>query len=276
VKPSYIQLDSFSFQGNGPDSTGYPTHKITEAWIYVNNQFIGTYSFPTQKIPVLAKGSATLSVHPGVFTDGVRKNRVSYPFYEPYETKIQLEEGKVTSSKPYFKYKPFIKKSTFAYYQDFETTGSGITKGDFGTVEVNREVHPNTIPENKFGRRYAHLVALNNTDVLEYSSEEFVVLKTNKDPVYLEFDYKSTCDFTVGVKAKINASFGSASDLILMPASEWTKIYVSLADETANFNATAANQQVKARFTFFLRSITTPGTGNSISIDNIRLINTTP
>jgi hypothetical protein len=71
--PAYIQVDTFSFQSAGPDSTGYPTQTISEVWLYANNLVLGVYELPTGKIPVVADGKTNISIQAGVYTDGVRK-----------------------------------------------------------------------------------------------------------------------------------------------------------------------------------------------------------
>ena len=123
--PSYIQVPAFSFQGDAPDSTGFPTQRISDVWIYVNNQFIGSYAIPTGKIPVLAEGNARISLQAGVFTDGIRKSRVYYPFYQSFEKDTILEKENTLVLNPYFRFLPEWKgkslKRPFTFFQDFET-----------------------------------------------------------------------------------------------------------------------------------------------------------
>jgi len=273
VVPGYIQIDTFSFQSQAPDSTGYPTQRISEVWLFANNQVLGVYSIPTGKIPVIAKGRTNISIQAGVFTDGIRKNRVYYPFYRPFETLVELEQGKVTTLTPHFSYTA-QKKIPFTFYQDFELSDSGCIKGDDGNVFIQMVLHGNTAKPALFGNRYAKLTTASATDVIEFSNNVTVPLPTNGNPVYLEFDYKSTCPILVGVNGFFgNNYFGSSSDLVLNPREEWTKIYVSLSEETSKFNTEAILKRTPARFRFFLKTVPEPGPGNSLSLDNIRLIN---
>jgi hypothetical protein len=270
--PSYIRIDSVFFQENGPDSTGYPSHRISDLWIYANNQIVGIFEWPTAKIPVLAEGNTRISIQAGVFTDGTRKSRVYYPFYRAFNTEVVLIKNQVSVLKPSFRYTP-EKKKPFSFYQDFEASLSGCGKGDAGTASLSREFHEDSIPGNRFGDRYALLKNVSSTDILEIASEDFVPLKTNGDPVYLEFDYRSTTQMTVGLKAMIgNTPAGSVNDLILLPRSQWTKVYVSLADETQSYNSSAVLLGRPAVFRFFIRSSENPGSNQTFAIDNIRLI----
>lgn len=275
--PAYIQVDSFSFQGNGPDSTGYPTQRISDVWIYVNNQIIGSYAIPTGKIPVLADGKARISLQAGIYTDGIRKSRVYYPFYRSFEKDTLLEKEKTMKLRPHFAFLPVWKgkslRKPFSFYQDFEWSDSGCVKGETGSVQLVREYH-DTASENLYGKRYLKLSTSNESDVIDLTNNVYLPLETNGNPVYLEFDYKSTCPVQVGVRGKVGSTAtGIAQDLILNPNDKWTKIYVSLSDETGQFHTEALAQRKPAYFRFFLRTLPAPGAGNSLSIDNIRLLN---
>ncbi|HPI10997.1 MAG TPA: hypothetical protein PLK63_08150 [Catalimonadaceae bacterium] len=270
--PSYIQIDTFSFQSPGPDSTGFPTQKISEVWLYANNQVLGVYELPTGKIPVLASGKTNITVQAGVYTDGVRKNRVYYPFYRAFETEVVLEKEKTTQILPHFSYTA-QKKKPFNYFQDFESSDSGTSRGVNGTVYIDRLLHSGDVTESQFGNRYARLSTSSASDVIEFSNNAYVPMPVNGNPVYLEFDYKSTCSIYVGVHCTIGGvAQGSVGDLVLNANEKWTKIYVSLSEETNKFSAEASLQRKQAKFRFFLKTLTEPGAGNNLCIDNVRLI----
>lgn len=276
--PSYISVDSFSFQDNGPDSTGYPTQRISDVWIFVNNQVIGSYAIPTGRIPVLADGNARISLQAGIFTDGIRKSRVYYPFYQAWDCDTILTKEATLHLKPHFRFFPNWKgkslKKPFTFYQDFEWSDSGCVKGDNGTIDPVREFHNGTASEALFGKRYLKLSTIGENDVIDLSNNVYVPLETNGNPVYLEFDYKSTCQVQVGVRGRVGTTaIGVAEDLILNPNQEWTKIYVSLSDETGQFHPEVLAQKKPAYFRFFIRTIPPPGAGQSFCIDNIRLLN---
>lgn len=273
VIPSYIRIDTFAFQGTGPDSTGYPTQRISDVWVYVNNLVVGIYELPVAKIPVLAEGNANISIQAGVYTDGVRKNRVYYPFYRSFETRVNLVPGETSTIQPRFSYTA-QKKIPFNFYQDFEASDTGCFKGDLGTVEIDRKIHEPGTNALLYGQRYAEVRTLTAEDNLEFACEPYIQLKSNGDPVYLEFDYRSSCQINVGVKCRIGTEVkGNASDLYLLPNEKWTKIYVSLGEETRAFNTDAILARRPATFRFFLRTRTPPGANNYLQIDNIRLIN---
>lgn len=259
--PSFVSVDSFRFESQTA-ITGYNTQKITEAWIFVNNQSIGIYSIPTGRIPVLAEGNATIAIGAGVFADAVGGNKVLYPFFKQYEEKVVLTKEKTIHLQPVFAYDDSL-KIPFSYYQDFEKSDSGFSVGRFGTLTLERPVVGATGSATSFGNRYGKLTTLSASDVIQYSNDVYLPFRQNGMPVYLEFDYQSTCEIAVGIYGK--GSQVELYDLILRPVGTWTKVYVSLSDEAERF----ANGE---KFRFFLRSGTAPGLGNSLSLDNIRLI----
>jgi hypothetical protein len=261
--PSFIQVDSFSFVTE--DSTGYNTQKIKDVWIYVNNQIVGIYSVPTGKIPVLAEGETNVTIQAGVYADGIKGNRVYYPFYQAFATKVNFEKAKVSKVKPLFRYANGLKKP-FIYYQDFEKSDSGFSKGRYGNLTLERPLHSPGVDPSAFGARFGQLSARTDDDIIEFSNNVFVPLRQNGMPVYLEFDYKSTCNLQVGLEGFVGSQAPEPYfDLILLPSENWTKMYVSLSEETQKFFA-------NARFKFFFRTVPQPGANNSFSIDNIRLI----
>jgi len=264
--PAYIQLDSFSFETD--EKTGFNTHKITDAWIFVNGQQIGVYSIPTNPIPALAEGNAKISILAGVYADGISANRIYYPFYKSYtETKV-LEKGKVAKVYPKFRYDSSLKKP-FVYYQDFEKSDSGFSMGRFGNIPLQIASHIPSDPIAAFGNRYAILKATTADDIIEYSNNIWVSLNESGMPVYLEFDYKATCNIEVGIIGrKASGQIQTSYDLILKPNDNWTKMYVNLTDEVGDFRP-----ERKLKYRFFLRTSSQAGIGNSLSIDNLRLIN---
>lgn len=260
--PAYIQVDSFSF--STADSTGFNTQRITDVWLYVNNQIKGIYAVPTGIIPVLAEGESEIFLQPGVFADGIKANRVYYPFYSGWNTRQVLKKGKVVKLNPSFTYASGLKKP-FLWYQDFEQSDSGTSRGRYGNVSLQRRSHIGQ-SQQAFGLRYGVLETATGDDIIELSNNIFIPLRQNGMPVYLEFDYKSTCAIQVGVEGYVgNSPPEGVYDLILRPTENWTKIYASLSDETQRYFS-------NARFRFFFRTLPQPGPGHSFSVDNIRLI----
>ena len=169
---------------------------------------------------------------------------------------------------PRFTYGPDLKKP-FIFYQDFEKSDSGIGQGRDGNVELKLADHPSYESEKEFGKAYGVISTKSEIDFMELTNKIWIPLNESGMPVYVEFDYKTTCEIAVGIYGqKPGSTAYRVSDLVLRPTDKWTKIYVNLTDEVGGLRPDR-----KLEYRFFMRSIKQPGSGNSFSIDNIRLIN---
>lgn len=264
--PSYIQVDSMPFAGK--PNTGGNSQNIIDVWLYANGQKLGTYTLPTSPIPVLADGQVTVAISAGTFADGVKGNRVEYPFFNQYSENVALTRGKTTILKPVTTYADVL--TPFTWLQSFDNgdTCAYNPGGSANVAPVKRVPHTPDVNKANYGEHYAICQSRSETDVLRFNPVAFI----NKDTVaeikkiykfYLELDYKSTCDIFVGLERTDGAY---AYDLILKPTEKWTKIYVSLADELEKF-------PVGSSVRFFMQSTEAPGLGHSLSVDNLKLIN---
>lgn len=260
--PAYVQVNQVSFS-TSPDTNGYNTANISEVWLFVNNQALGAYTVPTGKIPVLAEGNATVSISPGVYADGVLANKVLYPFYSQYAVQAVLTKEQTHVFSPHFTYEKGLKKP-FTYYQDFELADTGFSKGT-GTVPLDIQPHNDPSLEAAMGKKYGILTTTTATDIIAYQNDKYVKLRQDGGPVYLEFDYKSTCEVAVGLTDRDLT--GISSDLVLRPSATWVKIYASLSEEAQQSFPSGSG------FRFFFRTILPPGAGHTLMLDNIRLIN---
>src|SRR5687767_2026929 len=67
--PSYIHIDSISL--NSIYSTqGTSDHKITDAWVFVNEQYVGVYELPAT-FPVLYEGTQNIRIKAGIKKNGI-------------------------------------------------------------------------------------------------------------------------------------------------------------------------------------------------------------
>lgn len=263
VIPSYIQIDSMPFVRRA--SAGYGSQNIEDVWVYANDQIIGTFTLPTKPIPILAEGDVKISVSAGVFTDAVKGLKVYYPFFQQYTETVKLVQGKVTPIKPIAQY-PTDLNIPFKWYQDFERSDTGYVKEGSGLAPVVRKAHSADTDTARYGSYFAQIASTGSTEVLAFTMDRFVPLKQTGLPLYLELDYKSTTNLSVGVYGwKGGTKSPLVYDLVLLPSDSWTKVYVSLTDEIQNF--TQGNT-----FQFDIRSTTQPGPGHSFSVDNLKLI----
>ena len=62
--PAYVRIDTVLFTADYV-TQGSSTHKITDAWVYVDDQLIGVYELPST-FPVLASGKHKLEIRVGI------------------------------------------------------------------------------------------------------------------------------------------------------------------------------------------------------------------
>lgn len=264
--PSYIQVDSMPFVGK--PNTGGNSQNITDVWLYANGQKLGTYTLPTGPIPVLADGQVKVEISAGTFADGVKGNRVEYPFFNQYSETVGLTKGKTSKMRPSTTYRDILLPFTWLQSFDNGDTCAYGTGGSANVALVKKVAHSADINTADYGGFYAVSQASNDVEILRFnptaylSADKVAKIKLNYK-FYLELDYKSTCDLSVGLE---QPDGGHSADLILRPTDKWAKIYVSLADELEVFPS-------GARVRFFIQSTEAPGLGHSFSVDNIKLIN---
>jgi hypothetical protein len=68
--PSYIHIDKITVVDNPTLNEGSLSNKITDAWVYVDEELIGAFELPAT-FPVLKKGKHKISIHPGIKLNGI-------------------------------------------------------------------------------------------------------------------------------------------------------------------------------------------------------------
>ncbi|MCH8317471.1 MAG: hypothetical protein IIA88_03090, partial [Bacteroidetes bacterium] len=103
------------------------------------------------------------------------------------------------------------------------------------------------------------------TENIDIATTEDYILP--KKPVYLEINFKSNMDLTVGLYARhpVSQQVVSIEKLILFPANSWKKIYISLTDEVAS-------QPDGTTFNVFFKATSLGDKDYYIALDNIKLL----
>src|SRR5690606_1839939 len=74
--PTYIRIDDIGFETT--EGQGTDDHKITHAWVYANDQFVGAYEVPAL-VPVLNQGNTEIKVSGGIEYNGISAYPGVYP-----------------------------------------------------------------------------------------------------------------------------------------------------------------------------------------------------
>ena len=259
--PSYIAIDTIRLNANTA-LHGSASSKITDAWIYVDDQLVGAFELPC-KIPVLAAGEHKISVGAGVMVNGLTALRAPYPFYRFYsENSINLNEGEVREIEPVVTYFDSLQ---FAFMANFDDL-SGSKLEAAGASDTTIALVSN--PELVFEGAGSMLAALyRDSGFIEFQMVEPVELPKQGTTVYLELNYKTTHILNVGLKANYTSSGTVSAPLVsLNPSTEWNKIYINLTRQVSQ-QINAANYRV------YFYAPKPAGSGKmELFIDNMKIV----
>lgn len=236
--PAYIHIETISL--NTLISTeGSNSHKITDAWVYVDEKLIGCFELPAT-FPILYEGSHQIKIRAGIKVNGIAATRSPYPFYTIFDTTVNnLEKGKTLILNPSVRYRSNM---TFSFMEDFENTGTIISKSPSSGVDtiIQRLDAPNP---NVFEGNGSGIAYLDNSHIFfeGVSSTSYVLPKSGSD-VFLEFNYKCNHEFVVGTFAHSTSGTSQDAALTFNPSANWNKAYVYLTTViSGNSNATDFN-----------------------------------
>ncbi len=264
--PAYICVPEIAFIPGDTSFEGSSDHKFTHAWISVDGQIIGANNFPVILPSIILDTSSTqrVRVFAGVDNNGISSSKGIYPFFDPYEVLLDLEQGKIDTIYPTFRYNPDVK---FIQIEDFEDPGVV-----FGN---NIDAFPDSYLQKQnievFEGDYSGQIVLDTLNPECYVSTTFRYSDLQSpgiaSPVYLEINYKTNVPVTVGLIA--HRSFGSDEVFIkggMNPIDGWNKIYFELTGDVFELNTNS--------YSVFLRSslIGSGVTDAKIYLDNIKIV----
>lgn len=247
--PSYIRIESI--QLTTEPLQGSSAHRITDAWVYVDDQLVGTFELPVT-LPVLESGKHNVKIRGGIKSNGISATRVPYPFYDFYTLDTTLVPGAVTKLSPVVAYFP---GTTFAWIENFENTGTTIEEGPY-TSDTTIQQQTAIAFEGKSGA----VILEGNRSVFFASSAATYNLPKGEQKTWLELNYHSNNPFTVGVMSG-NAVYQL---IVINPSEGWNKIYVDLSPEVS-----ANNGPFKV---FFSMSRSSTNSRAELYLDNIKLV----
>ncbi len=257
--PGYIHIDKFNL--NTTYSTeGSNSHKITDAWVYIDDQIVGCFELPAT-FPVIAEGVHKIKLIPGIKVNGIASNRGQYPYYTSYEQDVNFEAGKSITLSPTITYKS---TTNFVYLNDFEAAGFTIDTTNYSDTTLQLLVSPD--PNVYEGAKSA----IGYTDAtktrFECATTSNFVLPHGGAPIFLEFNYKCNHEVVVSIIAYGTATLEQFEVIRLNPSANWNKIYVYL---TPTVSATYSAVDYKLVWGMHDQS----GSDSSVVLlDNIKLI----
>ena len=259
--PSYLSIDSVFINSYYPNQ-GSKSHKITDVWIYINDNIVGAFELPAL-FPVLSQGLNELEIRPGIKLNGISSTRVSYPFYEPIVfddfnfVPDSVRELKAVSA-------DYYSNLVFAWMEDFEGAGISIEENpasDTTIVKVIRQNSPDPQTE------YAGAIYLSEDNPI-YSGATYSAypMPRQGSPVLMEVDYKTNNYLNTGLLIRELGGYIKVPLLTLNHSQEWNKIYINLGPNLS------LHPQASEYRVYFEAGLDYDKSSSTIYLDNIKII----
>lgn len=226
--PAYLRIEPFTVNAVG----GAGWQKITDGWVYVNNELLGGFSLPAT-IPVLAGGESKVLVFPGVKENGLQSTPSVYPFMTRYEVETTLTPAQTTTVQPATNYAPNVIFPWSVERAAFNNTSILLEDRDTDTLSTFE-----LTTDGAFEGRSVKL-HVDTAHTLNYiATEQLIDLPvTNAQPVWLEMHYKNDISFELWLLG----SEGNSGELPtavyqFVPSENWNKIYLNLTQFLITLN----------------------------------------
>lgn len=255
--PAYLHINDMMVQ-NPPPLSDTASDKITDAWVYVNNQSIGSFELPAI-IPIQKIGKVSIKIRGGIFRDGMSNSRATYPFYDFFTLDTVLHAEEHFYLHPLVQYFPKTIFDNPWSGEDFESGINFETNPKSDTVFVRETDKSKVFKGNASGAAYLN----ESMDFFEAYTPTFSSIPRGTSPIYLEMNYKCTHDVVISIYA--NNRKVQLPVLNLRPKASWNKVYVNLGSvfstlaQMSNFNLAIGYQKPL-------------GEKGALYIDNVKLL----
>lgn len=259
--PAYLNVPSVELTTT--DAQGTSRTRVTDAWVYANDELLGCWELPAQ-IPVLKEGPVTIRVTPGVKRNGTYDDRVAYPFFSSWLGTADLTPTATTSVSPVVEYYP---TATF-WIEAFVDAGSNLIEAESSdttllrfTPEDDPQIVVDGTPCGGFVLDQAH------PDIYLYTEQDFTA---TGGPAFLELDYRCDMQFTVGVLYALDGVAHSDDYVYIAPTTQgdgstaWNRIYIDLSP--------VFNTGVSQRDIYISAALPSGQSSGHVYLDNIKLV----
>lgn len=260
--PTYLHLDPFVF--NNPDSsfTGSTTYEIPSAWVYVDDVAAGTFDLPCT-VPVLMSKTGKVKIVPGVVSQGIKSYVTQYPFYQFDTTTLVFNPGKIQYYTPKTNYTKDLNSNSFKLKINFEE--GLLFRNLSGDTTILMEKDPNKVRSGNASGAIYLKSPLKWSESISSNYFEFA-----ENACYLEFDYKGTLPFQIGLQAEnIDGEVYGEYLAGFYPKENWGKIYIDLSTFLKTNNS-YTKFYIKVRST--LEEFDGKYTDGYVLLDNIKVI----
>lgn len=244
--PAYIHIESIVVDSLTDYFTyGATTSKITDAWVYVDDDPIGCFELPAT-FPVLKHGPHKVTVYGGIMSNGIAAARAPYPFYKPQiYASLNLVEDSIINLQPVLNYYPIGGGVEKGWMEDFETANTllPVAGSDTSIIRINGSEAWHS--SNSF---YSGKIVLppDSLDFTVATADEYSFHTGYLQYCMVEMDYNCNDAFFVGVMYYKNYQLVKHPLLRIQPTDtvndmpqRWNKIYVNIGP-IMNENVTAS------------------------------------
>jgi hypothetical protein len=236
--PSYLHLESIDLETESFE--GSSSHKITDAWITMDGNFLGAFEVPCI-VPILAEGEHEFRISSGIKANGISATRITYPFYDVCDLFLKSNNTYQLSDSNYItliKDSSVVVKATtkytentdFLFIEDFEDAGAVLEMSEQSDTILTTTNIDSLVFEG-YGSGEVHLDSVN--DFFELISSEFTPISSIYNATMLELNYRCDHSFKLGIAVK-SADTGVIDryeSIQISPSSDWNKIYVHMTNQ---------------------------------------------
>ena len=236
--PSYLHIESIDLETESFE--GSSSHKITDAWLTMDGNFLGAFEVPCI-VPILAEGEHEFRISSGIKANGISATRITYPFYDICDLHLKLNNTYQLSDANYItliKDSSVVVKATtkytentdFLFIEDFEDAGAVLEMSEQSDTILSTTNIDSLVFEG-YGSGEVHLDSVN--DFFELISSEFKPFSSIYNATMLELNYRCDHSFKLGVAVK-SADTGVIDrfeSIQISPSPDWNKIYVHMTNQ---------------------------------------------
>ena len=255
--PAYLRIDSIQLTTDYAKE-GTAMHSITDAWVYIDGQLIGTFQLPST-FPVLKEGAHTLLILPGVKKDGIAATRIDYPFYQPITQQINLVPDKTLDVG--ILHTTYSTKAKFIWKEDLDNAAITLDSTK-NTTERIKQTNTDSLTLEGLHSGFVELDTVGAT--FEAVSHSTFLIPNSA--VFLELNFRLNCDLDVGVYVNAFGLINQSPIMTLLSTqNKWKKIYIDLSTMLNSFTGATS-----FRVYFYVKNTT--GTPYRILMDNIKVL----
>ncbi len=201
------------------------THKISEVWVFADNQILGLFPLPA-KVPVLyAEKEVEITILAGIRNNGMNDVPVFYPFYNAIDLKVKPVANGVISVPLDFKYKSNAKIPVNESFESDNVFTFDIDANPATFISV-------TSADASVGTKCGVVTLTNSLNFIEVgTTAEIMRGENSRGQSYIEFDYKGKGEIAVGIAKFRNGLINIEYFLFVPGKDDWNKIYVDVTDK---------------------------------------------